>query len=388
MTSPDLTPSAARRAVEGLRPASDGAIEAYARAIWSVVTEPGDGTAGALIAAYGPEEALRRAMGDADPQLAEARSRWLPRLRSAAVTAALDSARRAGAALVVPGDPGWPGAVDDLGAHAPIVLWRRGGGEVPSVPAVALVGARASTAYGEGVAADLAADLAAEGLTVVSGAAYGIDGAAHRAALTTSGRTIAFLAGGVDRAYPRGHGALLDRIAGSGGVWSETPCGSAPTKWRFLSRNRLIAAMADAVVVVEAGWRSGSLNTAAHAATLGRALGAVPGPVTSAASAGCHRILREFDGVCVTSAADVLEMIGRAPGAAVPDAGRTDDTTRLVDALSTRAARSTEEVARRSGLAPAHAAALLGFAELEGRAERDEDGSWRSVRRAEGRGEG
>lgn len=140
--------------------------------------------------------------------------------------------------------------------------------------------------------------------------------------------------------------------------------------------------MADAVVIVEAGWRSGSLNTAAHAATLGRALGAVPGPVTSAASAGCHRILREFDGVCVTSSADVLEMLGEQ--GAPPPAGeqaRTDATTRLLDALSPRTGRTSDDVARRSGLAPEEAAVLLGFAELEGRVLRDDDGAWRTVHR-------
>ncbi len=148
--------------------------------------------------------------------------------------------------------------------------------------------------------------------------------------------------------------------------------------------------MADAVVVIEAGWRSGSLNTAGHAAMLGRRLGAVPGPITSAASAGCHRVLREFDGVCVTSAADVLEMLGagvppESAGESPVDGAKTDDTTRLFDALSPRSARSVEDVARRSGLARDDAAVLLGFAELEGRAVRDDDGAWRSVTRGSGR---
>ena len=160
---------------------------------------------------------------------------------------------------------------------------------------------------------ELSADLAGHGVSVVSGAAYGIDGAAHRAALTAGGTTIALLAGGADRPYPAGHGELIERIAASGAVVSEAPCGTTPTKWRFLQRNRLIAALSDATVVVEAGWRSGSLNTAAHAAALSRPLGAVPGPVTSAASAGCHRLLREFDARCVTNSADALELLGAAP---------------------------------------------------------------------------
>ena len=156
---------------------------------------------------------------------------------------------------------------------------------------------------------------AASGAVIVSGGAYGIDGAAHRAALGVGGATVALLAGGVDRAYPQGHQQLLRTIAASGAVVSEVPCGTAPTKWRFLSRNRIIAALSDATVVIEAGWRSGSLNTAGHAAALGRPLGAVPGPVTSAASAGCHRLLREYDARCVTTAAEVRELWGDAGSA-------------------------------------------------------------------------
>lgn len=133
-------------------------------------------------------------------------------------------------------------------------------------------------------------------------------------------------------------------------------------------------------MVVEAGWRSGSLNTAAHAASLGRALGAVPGPVTSAASAGCHRILREFGGVCVSSSADVLEMIGTHVQEPQNPTDRTDETTRVFDALSPRAARSTVEIARRSGLSVDEAGVLLGFAELEGRVRRDDDGLWTAAR--------
>ena len=203
----------------------------------------------------------------------------------------------------------------DLGDHAPLALWLRGDAAALSGAGVAIVGARASSSYGEHVATELASELAGEGWTIVSGGAYGIDGTAHRAALRAGGITVAVLAGGIDRAYPAGHAQLFDRIAASGALVSEVACGGAPTRWRFLERNRIIGALADATVVVEAGWRSGSLNTAGHAAALGRPLGAVPGPVTSAASAGCHRLLREYDARCVTSAADVRELLG---GAAAP----------------------------------------------------------------------
>lgn len=205
---------------------------------------------------------------------------------------------------------------------------------------------------------------------------------AHRAALASSGQTIAFLAGGVDRFYPSGHDALLSRIVADGVVVSELPCGAPPTKWRFLQRNRLIAASSLATVVLEAGARSGSLNTAGHAAALGRPLGAVPGPVTSAASAGCHRLIRDFDAVCVTSAIDMAEL---APLAEILPAGGdhgvdtdTDSrpapatesarTTRVIDALSVRTGRSTENIAARAGLSIAEVQGELGVLEIEGRA--------------------
>ncbi len=161
---------------------------------------------------------------------------------------------------------------------------------------------------------EASAGLVDRGFAIVSGGAYGIDGMAHRAALASDGTTIAFLAGGIDRFYPLGHESLLTRIAQTGAVVSELPCGAAPTKWRFLQRNRLIAAASQATVVLEAGIRSGSLNTAGHAAALGRPLGAVPGPVTSPASAGCHRLLREFDAMCVVDADQMAELATAGPG--------------------------------------------------------------------------
>ena len=196
-------------------------------------------------------------------------------------------------------------------------------------------------------------------------------------------------AGGVDRAYPVGHTQLLGQIAETGALVSEVPCGSAPTKWRFLQRNRLIAALTSATVVVEAGWRSGSLNTAGHAASLGRPVGAVPGPITSAASAGTHRLLREFAAQCITSAADILELIGVATGGVVtsqPAAGGgagvsrpwTDDATRVRDALSTRTWRDVDDVARRAGMTRDEVAGILGVLDLDGCVLRSGT-AWRSI---------
>src|SRR6478735_9090910 len=158
------------------------------------------------------------------------------------------------------------------------------------------------------MSAEVSSGLVDRGYTIVSGAALGIDGHAHRAALANRGGTIAVLAGGLDRFYPAAHDALLKRIVEHGAVVTEVPMGTPPTKWRFLQRNRLIAAISGATVVIEAGWRSGSLNTAGHAAALGRPLGALPGPVTSSASAGCHRMIREMDAVCVTTVDEMAEL--------------------------------------------------------------------------------
>ena len=392
MTDYDLTPTAIR---DALGPFGDGlddeaATEVYARVAWSHVAEPGDADAGALIGALGPAVALDTVarsvptpVGELDGLAARhAWARWRPRLDGDAVSRSLRAAHRIGATLITPAASDWPEGLNDLGAHAPVAVWVRGTVDAWRSTAVAIVGARAATSYGEHVAADLAAGIGAHGGAVVSGAAYGVDGAAHRAALAVGAPTVAFLAGGVDRAYPRGNSALIERIAEVGALVSELPPGAAPTKWRFLQRNRLIAALGAATVVVEAGWRSGSLNTAGHAVSLGRPLGAVPGPVTSAASAGCHRLLREYDAVAVTGADDAWELVGgldareveRADGAT--GGPRTDAATRVVDALSTRAGRSTDEAARSAGLSVAETGSLLGLLELEGRVRRDDRG-WR-----------
>lgn len=311
---------------------------AFARAAWTTLIEPGDRVAGRLIDTCGPERALQFIIDrfsareiirecelvdefqdgqeSFEEDLAEGLHRWIPRLNSSDALNAVHHAAQLGAFLLTPEQSGWPAGVNDLGFHKPVALWCRGqhsalGGFENSI---AVVGARASTGYGEHVTMETVSALAERGVAIVSGAAYGIDGMAHRSALAAGGTTMAFLAGGVDRFYPSGHDALLGRIIESGLILSELPCGFAPTKWRFLLRNRLIAASTQATVVMEAGWRSGSLNTANHAASLNRPLGAVPGPVTSASSAGCHRLLREYDAVCVTTASEMLELLpGFAP---------------------------------------------------------------------------
>ncbi len=382
----------------------DAVAVRFARGIWTAVAEPGDRIAHVVAETLGPVEALghliddrdgehlRHALADADADLdpddvTEAVKRWTPRLSKAEALLAFRQAARFGLSLVVPGDPEWPAGFGDLGEHAPVALWVRGDRKALASfdRSIAIVGARAATGYGEHVAVEAAAGLVDRGYAIVSGAAYGIDGAAHRAALASRGTTIAFLAGGLDRFYPSGHDGLLTRIVETGAAVSEVPCGAAPTRWRFLQRNRLIAAASRATVVVEAGARSGSLNTAGHAAALGRPLGAVPGPVTSSASAGCHRLLREYGAVCVTTADEMAELAPLEPGAAVepgdePPAARgpadpTGSRIRILDAMSTRTARTPEKIAAMSGLAVDRVRAELGHLELEG-AVRSRAGEW------------
>jgi len=406
---PDVPGGAARHGAPCQESGAGGAGEdapadRFARGAWSTLVEPGDGDAGALVAALGAPDALTALVEDwpasrilaavserggstaerLGSSLPDALARWRPRLRMADTMHAFELAARVGARLLIPADAAWPAGVDDLGAHAPLSLWLRGTIEACESlqRSVAIVGARAATGYGEHVAMEAGAGLVDRGFAIVSGAAYGIDGTAHRTALASRGSTAAFLAGGVDRFYPSGHDALLGRIAQSGAVLSELPCGSAPTKWRFLQRNRLIAAASQATMVLEAGWRSGSLNTAGHAAALGRPVGAVPGPVTSPASAGCHRLIRDYAAVCVTNAAEMAELVdGLAePVSAREAAGRSPEQTRVLDALSGRAARALGDVAWRCGMSPASVGSVLGVLQLEGVVAEREHGWVRATR--------
>jgi DNA processing protein len=236
---------------------------------------------------------------------------WRQRLGDLPDELDLARLRREGIRLVCPGDSEWPTQLDMLGVARPYALWLRGEADLRycCLQSVSIVGARAASAYGQHVGTELAAALAARGWTVVSGAAYGVDACAHQGALAADGVTIAVLACGVDHAYPPGHYDLLASIAAQGVLVSEWPPGRTPNRLRFLTRNRVIGALTRGTVVVEAGLRSGALNTARHARDLHRPVMAVPGPVTSEVSAGCHKMIREWGAVCVTSAHDVLELL-------------------------------------------------------------------------------
>jgi DNA processing protein len=216
---------------------------------------------------------------------------------------------------------GWPVRLEHL-AQPPQSLWLAGPAEL-TAPVVAVVGARRATLAGLDIARALAADLARAGITVISGMALGIDGAAHHGALAAGGITVAVLGCGVDVCYPPRHRPLRDAIAATGLLVSEEPLGTEPASWRFPKRNRLIAALAVAVVVVEAGERSGALSTARHAADLGREVLAVPGSIRNPVATGCNQLIR--DGATpllrLDDLIDAVPALRTAPAA--PAAGRS-----------------------------------------------------------------
>jgi DNA processing protein len=385
--------------------------ERTARAALSRLFEPQDAAALALVQAAGAQDALRIACGRlaAGPELereitailAESGSgsswsgltgalqRWAPRIPDLAPERDLATMRRLGGRIIIPSDELWPRQLAELGLQEPVCLWWRGVEQElpPAAKAIALVGSRDSTSYGASVTGDLAYSLAQRGFTVVSGGAYGIDAHAHRAALaggTGALPTIAVMAGGVDRFYPAGNEDLLRAVADHGAVLAEVPPGSAPTRYRFLQRNRLIAALASVTVVVEARWRSGALNTAHHAESLGRAVGAVPGSIHSANSAGCHRLLREGGAVCVTDAGEIAELASPSGEALPPDkGGRTEvhdgltlEDLILLDALPLRTTSPVEKLAVVGGLSVESVRAGLGRLGLLGLAE-SRHGGWK-----------
>lgn len=293
--------------------------ERSARVALAATLEPDDAVTGRLIAAVGAVETMRLAAGTgAFPKEVDAieaglwRNKVTPRLDVQAVRRVLAETDRLGLRVLVPGDSDWPTALNDLGERAPTALWLRGATSFLTAPLsdrVTITGARAATSYGEHVTGELVSDLTHAERIIVAGGAYGIDAAAHRAALASGGQTVAVMVGGLDRLYPSGNRELLERVGDLGLLASEMPPGATPTKWRFLARNRILGALSGVTVVVEAGYRSGSLNVAARAAQLGRPAGAVPGPVTSVSSAGTHRLLREGIASLITDATDVTALL-------------------------------------------------------------------------------
>ncbi|MET4901667.1 DNA-processing protein DprA [Paenarthrobacter sp. CC6] len=295
-----------------------------ARAALTRLFDPQDVTGRTLVGTLGAYAALRVATGDqpahtfrhiTDVDLTEALNRWAPRLPDVDPERDLAEIEHLGGGFLIPGDEHWPTGLDDL-PDAPYGLWYRGN-ITHGIPApersVALTGSRDSTSYGAAVTGDIAHQLAQRGICVISGLGYGIDAHAHRAALAgfsgDGAATIAVAAGGLDRDYPSGNADLAAAIRANGLTVSEQPPSTAPTRYRFLQRGRIIAALAGVTCVVEARWRSGALHTAHQAETIARHVAAVPGSVHSANSAGCHRLLRDGGAILVTDAAEISELL-------------------------------------------------------------------------------
>ena len=362
----------------------------------SRVVEPPCAPLSAFVAAHGPVEAAVRIRRGAEDEaltpLVEARRDQ----DCAASDVAMLAAR--GGRLITPEDDEWPllAFVVFGGAEVrkkqrsdpPLVLWAIGPARLDEIAerSAALVGTRAATAYGEHVTADLAGGLVEREVAVVSGGAYGIDGAAHRAALAADGTTVAVLAGGIDIPYPSGHSALLHRISSSGLLLTEYPPGIRPARHRFLTRNRLVAALSGATVVVEAGLRSGAASTASWAHAMGRPVCAVPGPVTSSASAGCHQLLRRGESILVTRAEEIIETMGRIGELAEePEHPSTpldvlSDAERLVyEAFPARGLRHPEQLAVAAAVPVQQILGPLAMLEVAGLVEKV-DGRWRLTR--------
>ncbi|MFE7115310.1 DNA-processing protein DprA [Streptomyces sp. NPDC057654] len=335
--------------------------ERLARAALTRLTEPGDETVGRWLRKLGAVRLVEALTGRAQPPPGAGPDRIEGcRRRAVACDPAGDLAAvtRLGGRFLCPGDLEWPRQLDDLGDAVPVGLWVRGDADLRlwALRSVAVVGARACTDYGSRMAAILGTGLAERGWVVVSGAAFGVDGAAHRGALAASGATVAVLASGVDVPYPRGHAELIQRMAEQGLVVAELPPGGHPTRSRFVLRNRVIAALTRGTVVVEAEYRSGSLVTARQAQRLGRSTMGVPGPVTSGLSAGVHELLRG-EAALVTDADEVIELVGSmgdlAPARQGPVVARDlleGTAARVLDALPGSGGASWDRLARETGL--------------------------------------
>ena len=372
---------------------------------WSVCSEPGDEAAGMIREALGPErsialvregsaslllaavdgagfadEATSR-FGDLNRVLEDSLQRWLPRLREFDPTLISRDLLSGKQPWLHQEHEHWPSGLNDLHWGAPAMLWVSGSTQaVASLDkSVAIVGSRSCTGYGEHVTNELVGTVSERGYSIASGGALGIDGAAHRCALAVGANTVAVMAGGIDRLYPSANQTLLLEIASKGALISELPPGASPTKWRFLQRNRLIAAVSQATVVIEAGWRSGSMNTASHAQNLGREVGAFPGPVTSPASAGCHRLIRETEARLVCNGADVLELVNASNALCdVPQSSSVGQLEkRAMDALGNRR-KPIEYIAAKAGLTLGEAQLALSSLQLDALAE-GSYGGWRKT---------
>ncbi|CUR59801.1 DNA protecting protein DprA [metagenome] len=339
--------------------------ERLARAALSRLTEPGEPRLGDLVTDLGAVRLHRLLAGERD--LAGLHTDVAARLASLDPEAELAAAARKGLRFVIPGDAEWPSGLDDLAGveplqnrgGVPVGLWVRGPARLDDLTgSVAVVGAREASSYGAFLAREIAVTLARADVPVVSGAAIGIDQAAHRGALSGDGRTVAVLACGADRIYPAANRDLIEHLARHGAVVSEAAPGCAPMRVRFLSRNRIIAALSRATVVVEAAVRSGALNTSNWAERLNRIVLGTPGPVTSAQSEGVHHLIRSGAAMLVTNGHEVLEAVGVAGdhlrddplGPARARDRLSQREAQVLDAVPVARAAGVESIARTSGV--------------------------------------
>jgi DNA processing protein len=372
-----------------------------ARVALTWLAEPGNRSVWSMVRSSGAPATLDRLLRGDCP---DATLRAAVIARSAAgdarrvAQAALRRAKRLGAQVIVPTDPEWPPSVEALATleldaagrvnqdvRPPLCIWKRGSWPLHEAldRSVAIVGARAATSYGVHVATDLAFGLAERGWTVVSGGAFGIDAAAHRAALAAGALTIAVLACGVDRPYPAGNSAMFERIAETGLLVSEWPPGSEPLRHRFLIRNRVIAAATVGTVVVEAAARSGAVQTMSRVVALGRTAMIVPGPVTSAMSVGCHELLREYPAARVVGGLPhVLEEISPiGENLADPPRGPShqrddldEESALVLEAMPRRGKAGPEQLAAKAGLSLRTVLRRLSLLETLGLVQRRDDG--------------
>jgi DNA processing protein len=340
-------------------------------ASWSLMTEPGDSMAGYLRRNLGAEASLQLIKSNLTAkelynQLPEDQFRpiqfleslqdslecYRRRLKAVSAAKALAAIHKLGGELVTPDSWHWPKSLNDLGDSAPAALWVIGSKDILiKEESLAVVGARLASSYGLKLTSELVRMACSNQWVIVSGGALGIDAMAHKSALANSGKTIAVMAGGLDFLYPPANVDLLKELCQTGLLISELAPGIAATRWRFLQRNRLIAALAKATLVVEAGYRSGTINTAGHANELGRRVGAVPGPVDSVRSAGCHRLIREHRAELIATPGHLIDLMG-GPDEVISTPTLPTNLLRTLDSLGKLSLQS-DQIALASGLTKA-----------------------------------
>jgi len=351
--------------------ASDDQLFDFVSATWSLICEPGDTIAGFLRTQLGTVEALVQVVSSASSKelinllptdeylnqnLQQTLSRslevWRSRAMQADVFRSLQLLRNLGGRLITSKSNFWPEQLNDLGIGTPAALWVLGDIETlhKTTASVSVVGSRIVSEYGKQVTKDIVAALVRREKAVVSGGAVGVDALAHEQAMNLGARTVAVMAGGLDRLYPSQNQELFQRIQDSGLLISEVAPGVSPTKWRFLQRNRLIAALSQATVVIEAGVRSGTINTVHHANDVGRPVGAIPGPITSVRSAGCHELIKEGKAQLIAIPRDLDDLIGDTDYFEQPIKSLGAWEIRALDSIG-NSVSSIEEISKIAGLA-------------------------------------